>query len=245
MVFAQGSHPAANAVAEQDGGWVREDIERGRHSGGAASWAKSIAAWRRAQVGDAPAAPPASRCQAASISVCLDRTYGLFLCPYLGIHVAPPALLDPLFSSYPDLGHLHGSSRADGLRGDCLDRDADRHSSWRNSFAIGREDPCGGSDRGGRYLSDRHRHIHDQHWSLHPVCGRYAGHAVLTGGPGLRRLKANLVSVVIAVLAVLFMREAVAWNGERDIPSGRGRSTRTNRSKCSRLPPMNLRNPHR
>ena len=58
-------------------------------------------------------------------------------------------------------------------------------------------------------------------------------------------VKANLVSVVIAVLAVLFLREAVAWNGERDIPSGRGRSTRTNRSKCSRLPPMNLRNPHR
>jgi uncharacterized membrane protein YqhA len=30
-------------------------------------------------------------------------------------------------------------------------------------------------------------------------------------------VKANLVSVVIAVLAVLFLREAVAWNGERDI----------------------------
>lgn len=30
-------------------------------------------------------------------------------------------------------------------------------------------------------------------------------------------LKANLVSVVIAVLAVLFLREAVAWDGGRDI----------------------------
>jgi len=30
-------------------------------------------------------------------------------------------------------------------------------------------------------------------------------------------VKANLVSVVIAVLAVLFLREAVAWSGERDI----------------------------
>lgn len=33
----------------------------------------------------------------------------------------------------------------------------------------------------------------------------------------LEDLKANLVSVVIAVLAVLFLREAVAWNGERPI----------------------------
>lgn len=33
----------------------------------------------------------------------------------------------------------------------------------------------------------------------------------------LEDLKANLVSVVIAVLAVLFLREAVAWNGERQI----------------------------
>lgn len=30
-------------------------------------------------------------------------------------------------------------------------------------------------------------------------------------------LKAHLVSSVIAVLAVLFMREAVAWNGQRDL----------------------------
>lgn len=30
-------------------------------------------------------------------------------------------------------------------------------------------------------------------------------------------VKANLVSVVIAVLAVLFLREAVAWSGDRDI----------------------------
>jgi uncharacterized membrane protein YqhA len=30
-------------------------------------------------------------------------------------------------------------------------------------------------------------------------------------------LKHNLVSAVIAVLAVLFLREAVAWEGERDI----------------------------
>jgi uncharacterized membrane protein YqhA len=33
----------------------------------------------------------------------------------------------------------------------------------------------------------------------------------------LADLKANLVSVVIAVLAVLFLREAVAWEGDRDI----------------------------
>jgi uncharacterized membrane protein YqhA len=33
----------------------------------------------------------------------------------------------------------------------------------------------------------------------------------------LEDLKANLVSVVIAVLAVLFLREAVAWEGDRDI----------------------------
>jgi uncharacterized membrane protein YqhA len=33
----------------------------------------------------------------------------------------------------------------------------------------------------------------------------------------LEDLKANLVSVVIAVLAVLFLREAVSWEGERDI----------------------------
>lgn len=95
MVLTQGSHPAADAVAEQDGGWGREDVEREHHAGSAASWAKSIAAWLRAQVGDAPAASPASRCQAASISVSLDRNYGLFLCPLPGIHVAPPALLDP------------------------------------------------------------------------------------------------------------------------------------------------------
>jgi len=30
-------------------------------------------------------------------------------------------------------------------------------------------------------------------------------------------VKANLVSVVIAVLAVLFLREAVAWSGDGDI----------------------------
>jgi uncharacterized membrane protein YqhA len=30
-------------------------------------------------------------------------------------------------------------------------------------------------------------------------------------------LKGHLVSSVIAVLAVLFMREAVAWNGQRDL----------------------------
>lgn len=30
-------------------------------------------------------------------------------------------------------------------------------------------------------------------------------------------LKANLVSVVIAVLAVLFLREAIAWDGSRDL----------------------------
>lgn len=30
-------------------------------------------------------------------------------------------------------------------------------------------------------------------------------------------LKSNLVSVVIAVLAVLFLREAVAWDGSRDL----------------------------
>ena len=35
----------------------------------------------------------------------------------------------------------------------------------------------------------------------------------------LEAVKSNLVSVVIAVLAVLFLREAVAWNGERDILS--------------------------
>lgn len=33
----------------------------------------------------------------------------------------------------------------------------------------------------------------------------------------LEDLKAHLVSVVIAVLAVLFLREAVAWDGSRDI----------------------------
>jgi uncharacterized membrane protein YqhA len=33
----------------------------------------------------------------------------------------------------------------------------------------------------------------------------------------LEDLKANLVSVVIAVLAVLFLREAVSWDGERGI----------------------------
>jgi uncharacterized membrane protein YqhA len=33
----------------------------------------------------------------------------------------------------------------------------------------------------------------------------------------LEDLKANLVSVVIAVLAVLFLRETVVWEGDRDI----------------------------
>jgi uncharacterized membrane protein YqhA len=33
----------------------------------------------------------------------------------------------------------------------------------------------------------------------------------------LEDLKGNLVSVVIAVLAVLFLREAVAWDGTREI----------------------------
>ena len=33
----------------------------------------------------------------------------------------------------------------------------------------------------------------------------------------LEDLKRNLVSIVIAVLAVLFLREAVAWDGSRDI----------------------------
>jgi uncharacterized membrane protein YqhA len=33
----------------------------------------------------------------------------------------------------------------------------------------------------------------------------------------LEDLKANLVSVVIAVLAVLFLREAIAWDGSRDL----------------------------
>lgn len=33
----------------------------------------------------------------------------------------------------------------------------------------------------------------------------------------LEDLKANLISVVIAVLAVLFLREAVAWDGSRDL----------------------------
>jgi uncharacterized membrane protein YqhA len=33
----------------------------------------------------------------------------------------------------------------------------------------------------------------------------------------LEDLKGNLVSIVIAVLAVLFLREAVAWDGERDL----------------------------
>ncbi|SIT43885.1 conserved membrane hypothetical protein [Paraburkholderia ribeironis] len=33
----------------------------------------------------------------------------------------------------------------------------------------------------------------------------------------LEDLKGNLISVVIAVLAVLFLREAVAWDGERNI----------------------------
>ncbi|AUB82705.1 YqhA family protein [Candidatus Thiodictyon syntrophicum] len=33
----------------------------------------------------------------------------------------------------------------------------------------------------------------------------------------LEAVKANLVSVVIAVLAVLFLREAVAWDGEQNI----------------------------
>jgi len=35
--------------------------------------------------------------------------------------------------------------------------------------------------------------------------------------PSLEAVKANLVSVVIAVLAVLFLHEAVAWTGESDI----------------------------
>lgn len=35
----------------------------------------------------------------------------------------------------------------------------------------------------------------------------------------LEDLKHNLVSIVIAVLAVLFLREAVAWDGSRDILS--------------------------
>lgn len=35
----------------------------------------------------------------------------------------------------------------------------------------------------------------------------------------LEDLKANLVSIVIAVLAVLFLREAVAWDGSRDLLS--------------------------
>lgn len=35
----------------------------------------------------------------------------------------------------------------------------------------------------------------------------------------LEDLKAHLISVVIAVLAVLFLREAVAWDGSRDIVS--------------------------
>lgn len=33
----------------------------------------------------------------------------------------------------------------------------------------------------------------------------------------LEAVKSNLISVVIAVLAVLFLREAVAWDGEREI----------------------------
>jgi uncharacterized membrane protein YqhA len=33
----------------------------------------------------------------------------------------------------------------------------------------------------------------------------------------LEDLKANLVSVVIAVLAVLFLREAIAWDGSQDL----------------------------
>jgi uncharacterized membrane protein YqhA len=33
----------------------------------------------------------------------------------------------------------------------------------------------------------------------------------------LEDFKANLVSVVIAVLAVLFLRETVVWEGDRDI----------------------------
>jgi len=33
----------------------------------------------------------------------------------------------------------------------------------------------------------------------------------------LEDLKANLISIVIAVLAVLFLREAVAWDGESDL----------------------------
>lgn len=35
--------------------------------------------------------------------------------------------------------------------------------------------------------------------------------------PSLEAVKANLVSIVIAVLAVLFLREAVAWTGGSDI----------------------------
>jgi uncharacterized membrane protein YqhA len=35
--------------------------------------------------------------------------------------------------------------------------------------------------------------------------------------PNLEAVKANLVSIVIAVLAVLFLREAVAWTGGTDI----------------------------
>jgi uncharacterized membrane protein YqhA len=35
----------------------------------------------------------------------------------------------------------------------------------------------------------------------------------------LEDLKGNLVSVVIAVLAVLFLREAVAWEVDRDLPA--------------------------
>lgn len=35
----------------------------------------------------------------------------------------------------------------------------------------------------------------------------------------LEDLKANLVSVIIAVLAVLFLREAVVWEPERDLPA--------------------------
>jgi uncharacterized membrane protein YqhA len=33
----------------------------------------------------------------------------------------------------------------------------------------------------------------------------------------LEDLKANLVSVVIAVLAVLFLREAIAWDGSQSL----------------------------
>ena len=35
----------------------------------------------------------------------------------------------------------------------------------------------------------------------------------------LEDLKGNLVSVVVAVLAVLFLREAVAWEVDRDLPA--------------------------